>query len=109
MLIMKHQYNSPLPQKAELFLQNLFDNPPAEANEYLANIAMCILNGFTWLQHPGNADQVDSGLIVYDNKAGKVIISEEPTQKETTNDNPDRNTSDKQLHADAGTTDDAPS
>lgn len=100
MLVIKQTYCSPLPQRAELFLLNLFENPPAEANEtldHMMNLAMCIINGFTWMQTPPH-DGEQGTLIVYDNKTGEVTIREKPTEKPTTqepaNDIPDENTTD---------------
>lgn len=96
MLVIKQKYNSPLPQQAELFIRDLLEKPPTEANEtldHLMNIAMCIINGFTWMQTPPH-DGEQGALIVYDNKTGEVTISEKPTTQKPANDIPDENTTD---------------
>lgn len=96
-ILIKHDYPATLKSKAENFISDMFDKPPTEGNttvELLLEVAMAIENGVSWQQH-GSTNGDDKVLAILNNKTGAITI----------NDNPDRNTGDKQLHADAGTTD----
>jgi len=96
-ILIKHDYPATLKSKAENFISDTFDKPPADGNttiELLLEMAMAIENGVSWQQH-GSTNGDDKVLAILNNKTGVI----------TTNDNPDRNTGDKQLHTDAGTPD----
>lgn len=96
-ILIKHDYPATLKSKAENFISDMFDKPPADGNttiELLLEVAMAIENGVSWQQH-GSTNGDDKVLAILNNKTGAITI----------NDNPDRNTGDKQLHTDAGTTD----
>lgn len=98
-ILIKHDYPATLKSKAENFISDTFDKPPTDGNttvEMLLAIAMAIENGMSWQQHASmNGD--NEVVAILNNKTGVITI----------NDNPNRNTGDKQLHADAGTTDDS--
>lgn len=98
-ILIKHDYTAVLKSRAENFILDMFNKPPTESNtsvEMLLEIAMAIENGVSWQQH-GSTNGENEVLAILNNK----------TQTVTINDNPNRNTGDKQLLADTGTTDDA--
>lgn len=97
-ILIKHDYPGTLKSKAESFIFDMFDKPPVESNstvELLLEIAMAIENGVSWQQHKSTEGEGEV-LAILNNKTGVI----------TTNDNPSRNTGDKQLQSDTGTTDD---